>query len=311
MDKKVVKIEETPLSYSIYSAVSARTTMHERGMLEIIFCLKGSVRFAYAYEEFTLNAEEFVSVDRDAYYLYKGKDNILFSLYINLLEYESIYPNIGNRLFVCEGTEDSTMEYPTKWHNQLKGLMISTLKQISREADASSFRNISDSIVALFNDHFDITFFHSKVDSLPLESITRVREVTNYIFLHYTEKVLLRDLAKNLNLTEGYTSEFMRKTSISFRQMLSYIRANASEWYLMNTSKTVVEISEACGFSDPQYYYSSFRQWYRCTPNQFRERYCKRIEDNIEYLSIRDIEDLLDAILTDHYLEYFTTDINK
>ena len=92
MDKKAIKIGNTPLYYSIYSAESTQSTMHERGVLEIIFCLKGSVRFTYAYEEFTLKSEEFVSVDRDAYYLYKGRDNILVSFYIDLLKYEKKYP---------------------------------------------------------------------------------------------------------------------------------------------------------------------------------------------------------------------------
>ncbi|NLD19694.1 MAG: helix-turn-helix transcriptional regulator [Clostridiales bacterium] len=310
MDKKVITIGNTPLSYSIYSAESTETTMHDRGVLEIIFCLKGSVRFAYAYEEFTLNAEEFVSVDRDAYYLYKGKDNILVSFCINLLKYEDKYPNIRNNLFVCEGTSESTMKYPTRWYNKLKGLMISALKQISRGAETDSIQKISDSIVDLFVNHFDINFFHTKTEELQPEVIERVREITNYMSLHCKDRIILRDLAEHLNLTEGYTSEFMRKYSISFRKMLAYIRANESEWYLMNTNKTVVEISEECGFSDPQYYYSAFKQWYRCTPRQFRECYCKDIENDIEYLSIESIQNLLDEILTDHYLENFTTDLN-
>ena len=78
----------TPLSISVYSVEKAPTKINEKGILEIIFCLKGSVKFSYAYEEFTLHAGEYISVDRDAYYLYDGQDNMCVSLCFDLLRYE-------------------------------------------------------------------------------------------------------------------------------------------------------------------------------------------------------------------------------
>ena len=78
----------TPLSIGVYSVEKVPTKINEKGVLEIIFCLKGSVKFSYAYEEFTLHAGEYISVDKDAYYLYDGQDNMCVSLYFDLLQYE-------------------------------------------------------------------------------------------------------------------------------------------------------------------------------------------------------------------------------
>lgn len=50
------QIGDTPLSISVYSVKEKPLQMHDMGMLEIIFCLSGSVKFAYAYEEFTSKA---------------------------------------------------------------------------------------------------------------------------------------------------------------------------------------------------------------------------------------------------------------
>ena len=51
MGKEFYPVGDTPLKISIYSAEKTDTTLHETGLLEIIFCIKGSVRFSYAYEE--------------------------------------------------------------------------------------------------------------------------------------------------------------------------------------------------------------------------------------------------------------------
>ena len=74
----IIQIRNTPLSISVYSVKDKPLNMHDDGILEIIFCLSGSVKFAYAYEEFTLNAGEYVSVDKDAYYLYSSNQICAF-----------------------------------------------------------------------------------------------------------------------------------------------------------------------------------------------------------------------------------------
>ena len=94
------QIGDSPLYISLYSVRQTATRINERGTLEIIFCLKGSVKFTYAYEEFTLHEGEYISVDKDAYYLYEGKDNICVSFYIDLNRYTDRYPFISSSMFI-------------------------------------------------------------------------------------------------------------------------------------------------------------------------------------------------------------------
>ena len=138
-----IRIGDTPLSISVYSVEKAPTRIHDKGMLEIIFCLKGSVRFSYAYEEFTLHAGEYISVDKDAYYLYDGRDNLCVSFYFDLTRYTDKYPFICNNLFVCEGLAETTMRYPTSEHRRLKGMMIALLKYIRSQAGEKSSSSLT------------------------------------------------------------------------------------------------------------------------------------------------------------------------
>ena len=319
--RKIQQIGATPLSISVYSVEQAPTTLHEKGMLEIIFCLKGSVKFSYAYEEFTLHAGEYISVDKDAYYLHDGNDNICVSLYFDLNRYKEKYSFICDNLFVCEGLAETTMEYPTPQHNQLKGMMIALLKFLmENNTDSSTGSGAENSldpvaescaaaaaekIIDLFVECFDVFFFHVQNLSPSDEQFRRTREINQYIRLHVKEKITVEDVANEFNFTPGYISEFLRKNSVGFREMLAYIRANESEHLLLNTDKTIVEISEECGFSDVKYYYSAFKKWYRCTPKQFRDHYGKVKEENLESLELQDIEGIINNLMTTHYMETF------
>lgn len=304
-DKEFRQVGQTPLSISIYSVKKTPTHIHDRGYLEIIFCLKGSVRFAYGYEEFTLHEGEYISVDKDAYYLYDGKDNLCVSFLFDLERYANKHPYICNTLFVCEGLAETTMEYPTRAHNRLKGMIIGLLKYMGEDADEETIAVISEGIVDLFVECFDIFFFHTREARSDKADFLGLQKVNDYMHTHLREKVTIGNLAHILNFTEGYMSEYMRKNSIGFREMMSYIRANESEHYLMNTDKTILEISEECGFSDVKYYYAAFRRWYNCTPKQFRDQYRRTAEAEIEYLNLDDIVDVVDRLMTAHYMQTF------
>lgn len=307
-EREGIDLENTPLSISVYSVKDRPLRMYHSGILEIIFCLAGSITFAYAYEEFILNAGEYVSVDRDAHYLHSDQYNMCVSFYVDLTQFKEKYPNIDHILFACEGCAETTMPYPTAYHNQLKGILVALLKYLldsDFEKKAWKITKITESIVDLFVHHFDIIFFHSGKTKINDELLRRNQEICVYFDTHYAEKITLEDLAEHLGLSKNYLSEFMRRISIGYRQMLAYIRANKSEWYLINTNRTIVEISEACGFSDPQYYYKAFKEWYKCTPRQFREKYIKQSKNNMVYYGLEVSRPFVDNLMTEHYMSLF------
>lgn len=306
--QKIMNIENTPLSISVYSVKDKPLHMHEAGTLEIIFCLAGTITFAYAYEEFTLNAGEYVSVDRDAYYLHSDSYNMCVSFYIDLMQFEEKYPNINHMLFVCEGCAQTTTPYPTEYHDKLRGKLIAMLKFIldgSMEQKHHKITAVAESVVDLFVYQFDIIYFHSEKTEINEEILKRNQEICAYFDMHFEDKITLDDLSIHLGLSRSYLSEFMRKISIGFRQMLAYIRVNKSERYLINTNHTIVEISEECGFSDPQYYYKAFKEWYKCTPKQFREKYIKQSQDNMVYYQPYVIREIVNNLMVEHYMDLF------
>lgn len=309
MNREIIQMGDTPLSYSVYSVESSPTHKNKEGVVEIIFCLKGGVRFSYAYEDFTLRAGDYIAVDKDAYFLHKGKDNICVSFYLDMLRYEKKYPFVRHAFYVCEGTPESDVSYyPSPSHIKLKGLMIAALKSIIEDSEDKQLQAIADKMADLFVNKFNIVFYHYGSENMPKQSMEKAKLANEYLLTHRHENVTIKDLAKAIDVKEEYVSEFMRKYSAGFRGMLGYIRANESEEYLLNTSKTITEISEECGFSDVKYYYSAFKKWYKCTPRQFRERFGRITDTDIEYLQLDSIKMLVDGLMKEHFMSMYTED---
>jgi len=317
-EENIPWIKGTPLGIRIRSIEFVPTHMHEN-IVEIIFCLKGSVWFSYGYEEFLLSEGEFISVDKDAHFLYDDKaDNTCISFYIDLNWFLEKFPYITSLLFVCEATKESFQTYPTKDHEQMKGILISLLFYLSNH-DSSEKDYIqtvihgTERIVDLFINRFDITFYYNPDLVSKKDLMERNRYMQVYLRAHSSDKITLESMAKDFNLTKSYISEFLRTFEIGFRKSLSYIRANNSERLLLMTDMNIVDISEACGFSDTKYYYNAFKEWYKCTPRQFRTIYRSKMkEESLEKeLNMNDVLEPLNQMILNHYLELFLTGLDR
>jgi AraC-like DNA-binding protein len=303
-------IKGTPLGLKIREIEFVPPHMHD-DIIEIIFCLKGSVRFNYEYEQFTLHEGEFISVDKDAHYLYAGKDDICVSFYIDLSWFKERFPFISSLLFVCEYTRDSTSP-KRQCHERLKGILIALLFFIGNsDKDNKNFQKVIissvEKIVDLFIDCFDIIFFYNPTLTLKPELMERHHNITRYMQSHCSEKITLDTMSEEFYLAKSYISAFLRKVDSGFENYLGYMRAYRSEKLLLSTDMNITDISEACGFSDPKYYYDTFRKWYRCTPRQFRKSYTNKMKSPCldHELNIRDAFDALDNLMLHHYMDVF------
>lgn len=98
------------------------------------------------------------------------------------------------------------------------------------------------------------------------------REMVSYIYKHYTEKILLSDIAAAGNVCRNKCCSIfkhhLQQTPIDF---LNDYRLEVSSHLLNNTSANISEIALACGFNHLSYYSRLFRQKYGCTPREYRK----------------------------------------
>ncbi|MBR6382797.1 MAG: helix-turn-helix transcriptional regulator [Lachnospiraceae bacterium] len=102
----------------------------------------------------------------------------------------------------------------------------------------------------------------------------RMRRLIRYIEEHYSEKILLKDLAERENLDLYYLSHFFTENfGIPFQKYLALLRCEKARSLLLLTDLPLLDISLSLGFSDPKYFNRYFKESYGCSPKEYRVKF--------------------------------------
>jgi len=104
----------------------------------------------------------------------------------------------------------------------------------------------------------------------------RMRKILQYISLNYTNKITLDDISKEIYLCTSECSRLFKKymNMPLFEYILQY-RIEMSLPYLLDTTCTMTQIAEKCGFYDSNYYAKTFHKIKGCSPKVFRNNILK------------------------------------
>jgi len=71
--------------------------------------------------------------------------------------------------------------------------------------------------------------------------------------------------------TPYMSKRFKQETGVTFSEYLKKVRIDASRRLLINTNKSVAEISELVGYVDTTFFHNTFRDIVGCTPLEYRK----------------------------------------
>ncbi|MEH7389391.1 helix-turn-helix domain-containing protein [Bacillus sp. JJ1474] len=105
-----------------------------------------------------------------------------------------------------------------------------------------------------------------------LNRIDVIEQGIMYLENHYGNSELSLDkVAEYVNRSPAYLSNlFSRKHGTSFRQILTNIRINKAQRYLIETNLSIQEIAERTGFTTSSYFGKIFKEVTGTTPREFR-----------------------------------------
>lgn len=88
----------------------------------------------------------------------------------------------------------------------------------------------------------------------------------------YAEPLKLCDIAQAANIGERECLRcFHRTLGISPMQYLIRYRLSKGALLLINTNKSIAEISTRCGFDSPSNFSLTFKRKYQCSPREYRK----------------------------------------
>ncbi len=104
----------------------------------------------------------------------------------------------------------------------------------------------------------------------------RVQKVIDFIRENYYRKIHLEEVATYVGMTEVSFSRFLKKrTGKNYIEYLNDIRLGNASRLLVNTTKSISEISYDCGFNNISNFNRIFLKRKGITPNVFRTKYSK------------------------------------
>lgn len=134
------------------------------------------------------------------------------------------------------------------------------------------FLEVLETLAAVKNIHF----LCEQGFAYPLnyEDNQRINTVYNYIREHYSERITLATLSGLVCMSEEAFSRFfsriMQKPLFTF---LNEYRINMASKMLIETDMQVAEISFACGYESPPFFFRQFRKFGGITPAAYRKQF--------------------------------------
>ena len=115
----------------------------------------------------------------------------------------------------------------------------------------------------------------SNVKKTP-ESV-RVRQVEEYIDMHYKKEIRLKTLSDIAEMTPAAFSRYFRtKTGKTVSDYIIDIRLGHAARQLVDSTNSVADICYECGFNNISNFNRIFKKKKGCSPTAFRENYHKR-----------------------------------
>ncbi|EOR27583.1 transcriptional regulatory protein [Clostridium sartagoforme AAU1] len=299
--------EDSPIKIS-YANIK-EYPIHWHNSIEILYVLRGSININIDTDSFELLEKELEIINVDeAHRIYSEKDNKVLIFHIDPYFFEKYYKDINNIFFYTNSTDDGAQE--GEEYDLLRTFLAKLLCECVQKID--DFDKEIESILVdllyhLINNFHYLTYEKEELKE-KTEQLARYHRISKYIFNNYDSNITLQEIAKKEFLSPHYLShEIKYATGYSFTDLVNLTRVEESVKLLLDSDLSISDISDEVGFSHVRYLNKNFKNYYGCTPLQFRKK--NKLTDkeleNIKSIEILKLEDALE------YLSYELEDYER
>ena len=145
------------------------------------------------------------------------------------------------------------------------------MKELNAVADSEfQIRNILSETWLLLIE--DIRSYYQANPHAGTEHEDRFRRMLSYIHCHYSEKLLLSQIAGAASISEREATRcFQKNIGQSPMEYLIAYRLNQAKRLLAESDMTITEIGYLCGFADSAYFGRTFRKMCGMPPSSYRK----------------------------------------
>ncbi|MGL4791282.1 MAG: helix-turn-helix domain-containing protein, partial [Anaerotignaceae bacterium] len=99
-----------------------------------------------------------------------------------------------------------------------------------------------------------------------------IQKALDYIDFHFEQQLSLDFLANHLSVSNAYLSSlFKKEVGDTITNYINQTRVRHAIHLLTNTTKSIQEISEECGFNDANYFTRTFKKFQGVSAKSYRK----------------------------------------
>lgn len=275
--------------------------IHWHNSIEILYVLRGSINVNIDTDSFEILEKEMEIINVDeAHRIYSNEDNKVLIFHIDPYFFEKYYKDINNIFFYTNSTDDGAQEGEEydMLRNFLAKLLCEAVQKLD-DYDKEIESILVDLLYHLINNFHYLTYEKEELKDKS-EQLARYHRISKYIFNNYDSNITLQEIAKKEFLSPHYLShEIKYATGYSFTDLVNLTRVEESAKLLLDSDLSISDISDEVGFSHVRYLNKNFKNYYGCTPLQYRKKNkltekeyeaskkieALNLEDALEYLS--------------------------
>lgn len=100
----------------------------------------------------------------------------------------------------------------------------------------------------------------------------RIDKVMDFVLKNYKKKITAKEVADLIYMSEaGFSRFFKSRTEINFTEFINEIRLSNAQKLLIETSKSIQNISLECGYENLSYFNRQFKSHNNLSPKGFRD----------------------------------------
>lgn len=253
---------------------------HWHSAFEIDYIAEGETEFRTADNLFQLQKGDVLFINSGVMHAYRGRAGEACEIYAHLFDMHflsGMYNSVFEQKYVLPIMESDELQAYVIRPNKLENLkMVESIFKMIDAAKKEPFGYEFEIRAELCK--FWCLFLQEteeiRAKNTPRSSVDveRIKLMMQYVHEHYMEHVTLDDIAASANISgRECTRCFRRCIDNSPVSYLNAYRVRMATQMLIETSDSILTISEKCGFSTNSYFGKVFHEVLGCTPMEYRK----------------------------------------
>lgn len=279
-----IKYDTLDFPIAIYSTQINKNILgfvdwHWHDELQFCIVIRGTVDFNIEGESIILSEGEGLFINsqqlhnaknhqdiESSYICFDFHANLICGFYGNIINMKYVIPYLGN-----ENLRYCILKNDTNWQRDI-------LKHLMKIYNEYTSKNIGYElqIIILLLDIWSYmvkNYFSSFPNNKIIYNTSRIKTIINYVHNHYMEKINLKDISKEVNLSNSACCrEFKKYMNCSIFEYITNYRLIRSEDLLIRTDESITDIAYKCGFGSASYFIRKFKLQTGVSPFVYRNK---------------------------------------